>query len=402
MKKFLWVGSFSTDEVNKSIQELGYNNAAQFTAQKNLIEGLEKYNNISFDTIGAFLLPDDKLVKQVDEIRFSHGNNSYDVLAGYRNIRYLNRLTSTISVERKIKRYIKNINENDELIVFMYEMRSMCFEAAELIKKKHKYVKIYMLVPDLPLFMSGNYSKTKLALKKIEYERMKLQMKYIDKYILFAEPMAEYLKLASNRYFVMEGSLNIRTCEKASALYRMDTDDTREKIFMYSGILDESYGILNLINAFKELPDDYKLWITGEGPAAEKIRRISDEKKIIYYGYLSTKKEVLKLQADAMALINIRDPNEEYSKYCFPSKLFEYMMSGRPVLSTFTQGIPTEYFEYLIRINDISTRSIKHAVVMAANMTKTERDRIGTNAREFVIKNKNNIKQAEYISRIIL
>ena len=32
----------------------------------------------------------------------------------------------------------------------------------------------------------------------------------------------------------------------------------------------------------------------------------------------------------ATMIINMRDPKEEASKFCFPSKLFEYMLTGKP------------------------------------------------------------------------
>ena len=401
MKEYLWIGSFSTDEVNKTLQGWGYNNAAQHIAQKNLLEGLEYELKCSFTCIGSIMLPDTVSIKKVDTIRFGHNESENDVLVGYRNIRYLNRLSASRNVGDEIRKYLKKIESNTEMIVFMYEMRGMCFNVAQLIREYHPNSKIYMFVPDLPMFMSGSYTLIKHLLKHIDYKIMQRKTKYIDKYILFTEPMAEYLKINKSQYIVMEGSININEINNSTpniAEYTTGTD----VVFMYSGIIDESYGLIELIEAFKKLPSHYKLWITGDGVSAEKVRLLSDGEKIIYYGFLDSRKKVLEKQKKATALINLRNPNEDSSKYCFPSKLFEYMRSGRVVLSTRIQGIPSEYYHYLIEIKDVTVNEITKAVLKVAEMTEKDRDELAYSAKRYIEEKKNNIVQTRRIIEELL
>lgn len=49
-------------------------------------------------------------------------------------------------------------------------------------------------------------------------------------------------------------------------------------------------------------------------------------------------------QMNAIGLLITRDPNEDYVRYSFPSKLIEYMATGTPVITTRLPGIPEEYF----------------------------------------------------------
>lgn len=400
MKHYLWIGSFSTKEVNVNLQKKGYKNAAQYVAQRNILEGLESAWDCTFDTIGAIGFPDDSKLKYIRKIEFSHKNNANDVLVGYLNMKYANRVFSAYSVDRTVRKYLKKLNDTDELIVVMYEMRSLCYKVAETIKKKKKNVKIIMVVPDLPMYMSGKYSWIKRYLKKIDIHLMNNRKKYIDKYVLFTETMASYLQIDKEDYCIMEGSIHTSDIENSK---RIQSECRGEKIIiMYSGIIDESYGILNLMYAFRELSSKYELWITGGGVSEKKVISIASRTdNIKYYGFLSTRDEVIKLQQKATALINLRNPKEKSSEFCFPSKLFEYMLSGKPVISTKTKGIPDEYFKYLIPIEDIAVDSIKNGIEKIDSMSIEQRNDFARQAQYFIVHNKNNKEQATKIAELI-
>jgi glycosyltransferase involved in cell wall biosynthesis len=46
-------------------------------------------------------------------------------------------------------------------------------------------------------------------------------------------------------------------------------------------------------------------------------------------------------------MLNPRDPSWPGTPYSFPSKLLEYLTTGKPIISTRLPGIPAEYFEVL-------------------------------------------------------
>jgi glycosyltransferase involved in cell wall biosynthesis len=102
-------------------------------------------------------------------------------------------------------------------------------------------------------------------------------------------------------------------------------------------------------------------------------------------------------------LINIRDPKEPASRYCFPSKIFEYMVSGNPVLSTVIEGIPREYFDYIIPLPDIDSATLREKIKDVAKMSAEERASYGEKARDYVLTRKNNVAQMktvlDFISR---
>ena len=93
-------------------------------------------------------------------------------------------------------------------------------------------------------------------------------------------------------------------------------------------------------------------------------------------------------------LFRSRRPDEAASDYCFPSKLFEYMISENPVLSCRIGGIPDEYFDYLVEMKSTSPADIKEAILSVAGMSEEERVARGEKSKDFVLEEKSNISQA--------
>nr|WP_281420066.1 glycosyltransferase [Faecalicatena faecalis] len=170
-------------------------------------------------------------------------------------------------------------------------------------------------------------------------------------------------------------------------------------IIMYSGKLDIDYGICLLLDAFMQIKEkNVELWITGGGNAESFIKKCMDsDQRIKYFGFLPSRQKVLNMQKKATLLINMRLPSEPASSYCFPSKLFEYMVTGVPVLSFKLDGIPEEYYNYLVTIEKETIDSVKETIESVIHeSTDVIRNR-GRAAREYILKHKNSVKQCESI-----
>ena len=124
--------------------------------------------------------------------------------------------------------------------------------------------------------------------------------------------------------------------------------DEKSKICLYSGSLHEIDGIELLLSGFS-LIDDPKLalHIYGDGPMAGTVAKwAAQDPRIQYFGRRAAP-EVRWKQRRATLLLNLRATGNILSHYGFPSKLLEYMTSGRPTILTMARGIPEEYAKYL-------------------------------------------------------
>ncbi len=391
--KYLWIGVGNSREAREEIASKGGKLLSAEISNDALLSGLEN-GGVFCDTINSSRLPTypEYPDKKIARNEWQYENGKKGISVGYTNKKYINLLSKKRALVKEAKIWAKE-NKGEDITVFVYQMHTPFMAAATAVKKINKSAKIVLIVPDLPQFMDMNMSTLKKLLKKIDWCSIRRNMKRVDKYILYSKHMAEFLKLRDGAFTVMEGSYD------ASLMADEHIKPSEDKIsVMYSGVLDLRYGIKELLDAFSELPENYELWLTGNGNAVELInKRAQDDSRIKYLGYLPTRKDLLNKQREATMLISTRDPGEEASKYCFPSKIFEYMVSGNPVLSTKIMGIPDEYFDYIIPISSIDKDYLKSKILEVGNTPSEERLALGAQAKDFVLTKKNCNEQAKRI-----
>ena len=96
-------------------------------------------------------------------------------------------------------------------------------------------------------------------------------------------------------------------------------------------------------------------------------------------------------------LLNIRNSEDVYTKYSFPSKMIEYMLSGTPVLTTKLSGIPDEYNPYCYLATERSAEAIAQQIDSILASGQKQLTVLGAKAKNFVIESKNAFVQAKKI-----
>ncbi|MBS6764932.1 MAG: glycosyltransferase [Clostridium sp.] len=394
--QILWVGCLESDEEFKNKAKKGYNLASAQVSQQNLINGIEQVSGYIFDSINGSVLPPYPAYKDkiIEPVVWSHSDGAFDISVGYKNDKYFNRINCKISMLEAAKNWVKKRYQGGELKVLVYSMRSAPMDTACYIKRKVPKAKIYLIITDLPQFMDLGQSKLKAALKKVDWISIKRMQKKFDGFVLYAAKMAEFLNIPDGKWMLMEGSYNDKETIAKKPL-------SKKKAVMYSGKLDNQYGIPMLLDAFMEIGDsDVELWITGGGNAEVYVKECaSRDERIKFYGFLPGRTDVLNLQQQASLLVNMRLPSELASAYCFPSKLLEYMATGVPVLSFKLKGIPEEYYPYLITVEHESKNDLRKS--LEASLSLNAVDSLGMKARSFVVEQKNKESQGKRISAFV-
>lgn len=203
-----------------------------------------------------------------------------------------------------------------------------------------------------------------------------------DGYIFFSKYMDEVINKNKKPYIVMEGIFNPDGLDLKEV--------KKEKAIMYAGSLFEEYGIKLFLDAFKLIQDkDMQLWIFGGGEMVDYIQKLSKEDSRIKYMGFKPRDEVFEYEKKATLLINTRFSKDLYTKLSFPSKTFEYMVSGTPFLTTKIGGIPSEYYQYLYTIDIETPDQIKQKIINIFEESNEERLNFGIRARNFILQNKN-------------
>lgn len=354
-------------------------NAAN-TFQQRLIAGL-KEQDINLQVVSApFIGPwptayEDKAFngfeagKSADNIQYVYFNNVW----GYRNI------SRTVALKKCVRAFIQNAKSEKKAII-VYCPHTPFLEAAVYGKQLDESVHIHMVVPDLPQYM--NLSKTAHPVydffKKIDIHKMEKLIARVDSFMLLTKYMAERLNVGSRPYIVVEGITEVK------GIPDNGKKENGKKI-AYAGKLVEAFGAKRLIEAFELIDDpEASLHICGGGELKSYVEEMCKKDfRIHYYGVVSAEKAngILR-QADV--LVNPRQNDHEYTKYSFPSKNIEYLMTGNAVVAYMLDGIPKEYASFFYVPKSNQTESLAEAMREAMNENPVERGKKSEMIRDYI------------------
>lgn len=354
-------------------------NAAN-TFQQRLIAGLKK-QDINLQVVSApFIGPwptayEDKAFKgfkageSTENIQYVPFNNIW----GYRNI------SRTAVLKKSVKEFVCHTKTEKKAII-VYCPHTPFLEAAVYGKQLDKSIHIHMVVPDLPQYM--NLSKKAHPVydffKKIDIHKMEKLIAHVDSFMLLTEYMAEKLNVGKRPYIVVEG---ITDKQQAAPNKR----EKHGKKVAYAGKLVEAFGAKRLIEAFELIEDPQaSLHICGGGELKPYVEEMcKKDSRIHYHGVVSAEKanEILQ-QADV--LVNPRQNDDEYTKYSFPSKNIEYLMTGNAVVAYMLDGMPKEYASFFNVPKSNQIESLAEAMHEAMNESPVERAQKNKMIRDYI------------------
>lgn len=405
MKILLLFGCFPNDKYNEIISNSkGCVQYAADALQKSFLEGIGELtvdaNIINLPYIGSFPYRYRTLFSLSGT--FSYTSRSGRCITG-ENIKFLN-LAGFKMYDRYIKAK-KNLIKwctnfaNEEKVVLVYAIHTPFLKACVEVKKKYKSLKIVLIVPDLPEYMSDNSSIIYRTYKKVDSFFLKKLYPYVDGFVLLSKYMSEVLPVENKPWTVVEGIFN--NCQDDVLGEQKNINNELQYIF-YAGTLAKRYGVMNLVHAFMHIPkQNIRLVICGSGDSEKEILKCADSDPRIFFKGQLPRYEVLKLQKKATLLVNPRTPEGEYTKYSFPSKTMEYLASGVPVLLYKLPGIPEEYYQYCFFLEKIGLESLTNKMIEILSLDSKDLKDKGNKARAFILKEKNPSSQVCKVINLI-
>ena len=218
----------------------------------------------------------------------------------------------------------------------------------------------------------------------------------MDGFVFLTEQMNERINKRHKPYIVLEGHVDA-ALKLPSQNERYEITDGK-KVIIYAGSIQRLYGIQNLVEGFvKANIPNAELRIFGSGDYRDELVGVAMEHENINYMGICSNEEVVRQEQRAMLLVNPRPIAPEYTKYSFPSKNMEYMISGTPVLTTKLPGMPKEYYPHVYFIEDETPEGISKVLQEICAKSLEERTQKGIQARQFVLDKKTNVAQAKKI-----
>lgn len=343
---FLWLEGIFDEETVHSFSAISP--ASNFW-QRGFVEALHKLGH-KVDVIGypvERVWPFGRLIIGSEQATLSPGMSGK--IVGYANLPFFRDAVQYINLLKAVKRYLNTSRRKPDCqIVFSCLEKSTDETPAIRIAK---YIRKHFGVPWICIVADGNAPPG------------------ADGYVYL--PWSYYQSGAALGPSIhIDGG--IPDIKSASDQELVVDDSLREKSLMYMGDLGQHGGVSQLARVFNKISgEDNQLWICGRGKNAELMRLAGVDSRIKIKGFVD-EAELIKLAGAAFAFANPRPNSFAPNKLNYPSKLLHYLAYGKPVISTFTDGVSPDYADVLIPIREESDDCLGEAIKNVLNMQSKE------------------------------
>ena len=375
----------------------GVQNAAN-KFQWGIVKGLDEMENIQFKILNSLYIgsyPKRYRELQIPSFKFCHVKTSEDFNIGFTNLTVIKNMSRYFGIKREIDKWaVSNTGENKAIIA--YAMASPFVEILNYVKKKYPYITCCLVVPDLPEYMNASLMEKKIykILKKLQVYYFKKKLKPVDCYVLLTKYMREWFDWEI-KYAVIEGISSRESCDFKKS------GDNKKKAIVYAGMIEEKYGVLDLVKAFMQIENpEWTLELFGSGSSLGDIEKLSRQDSRIHIRGMVSNDKVIEEQKEAELLVNPRNDSHKFTKSSFPSKVIEYMISGTTMMGYKLSGMPDEYESFFYKIDE-GKNGMKNTLQRVMNLSSEERIVKGEKALQFIIQEKSAKQQCKKMIDLI-
>ncbi|MBK0348160.1 glycosyltransferase [Aerococcaceae bacterium zg-ZJ1578] len=277
------------------------------------------------------------------------------------------------------------LNQQELPIIVFYDLFKVYLDLSIWVKKLYPQIKTVFIVPDLigNLRNSDDYSRLKNIYLKFHTRNYFNTLSKQSGLILISEYMNEIINSERTVPFLeLNGVVNSLE-EKPQYFFNKE-----KRVFMYAGNLSNQYNVKLMVESFVAMKNyNIELIICGVGQLSEWISQVSQQNSNIrFYGYVD-KQKVKELEKNVDVIINPRSNNGSYTKYSFPSKNLESLLSGKPVVCFKLPPYKNKFDEVFDYIDDLSIEGFHKKINKYINLTAAELEAIGRNNYKFVVEN---------------
>ena len=373
----IYLGIISRPE---DIGKIGEASVAGNKMQYNLLKYLSRYEDMQIDVVSfhpykAFPKCKKLFIGKVKEQLF----DNVDLWqVGYPNLPVIKQLIIPLTTRNMAKKLIRS--KDDVLMLFdMYPNQGV---PMRMLRKKVNDRTVCLLA-DLSIGGVVKEHGLRKILRRFYDKSTLSNMEICKNYIVLNENAAKEF-VPHSQYMVMDGGVEPSEYPAETAGW-----DGREKNIIYTGALVDYSGIMNLIQAVKLLADkNIVLDIYGDGALKPEVERIAAENpRIRYHGRVSNQ-QAMQAQQSAWLLANPRPTQSHIAQVTFPSKIFEYLMSGRPVMTTRLNGFSADYDQLLFWVEENTPEALAACVDAVSSMDDEELTQRAQNARSYLLTHK--------------
>lgn len=197
-------------------------------------------------------------------------------------------------------------------------------------------------------------------------------------------------KVNLNKCFYINNGVDLKTFESQILTETLDDPDLHdENIFkvVYAGAIRPVNSVGNLLDCAHILQEhsNIKFLIYGEGNQRQILEdRAKNENlaNVIFKGFVERKHIPYILSKSSVNILNYSQTQYNWTRGNSSNKLFEYMASGKPVISTVKMGYSIiASYGCGIELNQSTPEALADAILKISQLSPEEYQELGANAR---------------------
>lgn len=383
---------------SKSVNEQIFEKYGQITSHAS-----QKFNKMIIDALNSLnvqtdMLSSTEIYRYMDQNRLYH--KGYKEVQSGANYEYMTRINIPIigQLQMIFSTWIRiiNMSKTNQYDALICDPIVGEFSIASwLAKPFSKQLKRIAILTDVPRYRAGQKKARPIrAADMIKFD----SLRHYDGYIFLTQAMNEIVNRRGKPYVIIEGMVR----QDQNRIEITLADKKQPPVVMMAGLLDSVFGVESLVEAFlKADTKNAELHLYGTGDYIAKIMQISSEhQQIKYMGQLQNS-EIIKWEAAATLLVNPRTSEGEYTKYSFPSKNMEYIASGTPMIGYALPGMPKEYNDHFIIVEEDGIDGLFKVIEYALSLPPETLIEMGRKNKEWILHHKNSKVQVQKMIQLI-
>lgn len=363
-----------------------FHNRAFTRSSNNVLQGIAEslwqrgyHEMISFCPMPSF--PDGKMWVGSKQVIFDSGLKVFIVPT--LNIKILKNLFEGVYTFFYVLKWaFKHRNEKNTILVYnIYDPPIVFLYNACRLSKTKLFAILYDLgVPPKRLSLS----KATMFAYKLSEKSAKKYIHQLDGRIVINESIIHYY-CPNKDFLLIDGGINAKVIENLFPLTETPSDIYT---FICAGMLWDQNGTKLILNAMK-LNDNprIKVLFAGKGIDVTLIKEAAKKDTRIEYLGMLTMEELFKVYEQSDVLMNLRI--EEEIDFHFPSKLLEYLATGKYVISTSIAHAKRDYGEFLEILDKPDPTLLCDLMNNITRISKKNLSMRGIKQRQFMLNKRN-------------
>lgn len=196
-----------------------------------------------------------------------------------------------------------------------------------------------------------------------------------------------------NKCYYINNGIDLLDYEKRIDINKFDDEDIKDQStfkVIYAGTIRPTNNVGRIVDAAKIIQEkkeysNIKFLIFGAGLELESLKaRVNAERidNVVFKGNVDRKYIPYILSRSSVNLLNYSQEKYNWSRGNSSNKLFEYMASGKPVISTVRMGYSiVNKYNCGVELTEDTSEKLAEEVLRFYNMSGEERNQIGENAK---------------------